>query len=317
MTQVLLNFPARQNTLDALVSAFPNASFHHHPYSSLGEAPLSGCEVLATFGTGLEPDLLLKMPRLRLLQLFTSGVDRLPIRELQDMGVTVCNARGLHGISIAEYIFGCMLTLTLNLFTMRENQKAGRWFRKVQREEIYQKTMGIIGTGGIGQEVALKAKAFGMTTLGLNQSGRDLNHFDRVYSPGDIGELLAASDYVLLSLPLTESTRHFMDQNKFALMKPTSCFINISRGRVVNEAALIDALKNKKIKSAILDVFEKEPLSEDSPLWSMENVIVTPHIAGAYPFYIDRVLEIFRHNLSIYLGQGQDYKNPIDLERGY
>jgi len=272
---------------------------------------------MATFGDGFNADILRNMPRLRFLQIFTADVDRLPMKQLLERGVKVSNVRGIHRNSVSEYVFGCILALSLNLFAYRENQKAKIWFRNFYKGELFQKTIGIIGAGSIGQEVARKAKSFGMYTLGLNQSGRPVEHFDRIYPPAGVKELLTASDYVLLSLPLTEATRHYMDEEKFSLMKPTSCFINIARGRVVNEKALTGALQNKTISSAILDVFEKEPLPPDSPLWLMENVILTPHVSGVSPLYMERAVEIFKHNLSVYLGNGQDFANLVDLARGY
>lgn len=318
MTQVLLTVPIQQSVLDSVVDTFSNVTFHLHPNACLKDFPIiSECEVMATFGDGFNADILLKMPRLRFLQIFMAGVDHLPIKQLQERGVRVSNVRGIHRNSVSEYVFGCILALSLNLFAYRENQKARIWFRNFYKEELFQKTIGIIGAGSIGQEVAKKAKSFGMYTLGLNQSGKTVEYFDRIYPPGGIKDLLTASDYVILSLPLTEATRHFMNEEKFSLMKPTGCFINIARGQVVNEQALVGALQNKRISSAILDVFEREPLPPDSPLWSMENVILTPHVSGVSPLYMERAVEIFKHNLSVYLGNGQSYANLVNLARGY
>ncbi len=318
MTQVLITAPIQQSAFNSVVDTFPNVTFHLQPSSNSKDPQLlSECEVLATFGEDFDAAIIESMPRLNFLQVFKAGVDNLPLKELQKKGVLVSNVRGIHRNSVSEYVFGCILSLSLNLFAFRENQKDKVWFRNINREELFQKTIGVIGAGSIGREVARKAKAFGMYTLGINFTGRPVPHFDRVYPPGGISELLASSDFVLMALPLTEATRHFMDDRKFAMMKPDSCFINIARGRVVDEQALIRALERKKIRAAVLDVFEREPLPADSPLWAMQNVILTPHIAGVSPVYMERAMEIFRHNLSVYLGTGRNFINLIDLERGY
>ncbi len=318
MTQVLLTVPIQQNIFTNIVDTFSNVTFHLYPNGSLRNLPLlSQCEVLAIFGNDFDSGILQRMPGLRMLQTFRAGVDNLPVKDLHNRGVIVCNVRGIQRNSVSEYVFGCILAASLNLFTFRENQRAGIWFRNVNRDELFQKTIGIIGAGSIGREVARKAKAFGMYTLGLNRSGNPAEYFDRMYSPAAVGELLAAGDFIVLALPLTDATRHFMDEEKFALMKPASCFINIARGRVTKETALINALKEKKIKTAILDVFEEEPLPANSVLWSMDNVILTPHIAWVSPYYVERAVEIFKHNLSVYLSGGHNYMNMVDLARGY
>ncbi|MBF7083662.1 D-2-hydroxyacid dehydrogenase [Desulfallas sp. Bu1-1] len=318
MAHILFSVPVQQSDLNAIIETFPNSIFHIHPNNNLEDLViLEECEVIATFGHDLNVEIIKRMPKLKLVQVFKAGVDTLPLKELHEKKVLVSNVRGIHRISVSELVFGCILALSQNLFTYRQNQQAHKWNRIIFKEEIFQKTIGIIGAGSIGQDIAKKAKAFGMYTLGLNTSGKPLAWFDQVYPPDGLGELLSASDYVLVSLPLTSKTYHFINEKHFTLMKPTSCFINIARGQVVNEQALVDALKNKLIKNAILDVFDQEPLPPDSPLWEMENVIITPHIGGVSPRYMERALEIFKHNLSVYLNQGNNFINLIDPARGY
>lgn len=318
VTQVLLSIPITKCEFNSIIDAFPNVTFHLHPNSNFCDLPqISDCAAFGTFGNDFNIDILEKMPKLRMLQIFKAGVDTLPLKELKERKVIVTNVRGIHRVPVSEQVFSCMLADSQNLFIYRENQKTKKWDRNVYKFELFQKTIGIIGTGNIGQEIAKKAKVFGMYTLGLNSTGKPVEYFDRTYPPEGISELLSSSDYVLLALPLTGETRYYIDHWHFSLMKPTSCFINIARGQIVNEKALIDALKSKTIRAAILDVFEQEPLPEDSPLWSMDNVIMTPHTGGVFTLYMERALNIFKHNLSVCLGSGRDYLNIVDLDRGY
>jgi phosphoglycerate dehydrogenase-like enzyme len=186
------------------------------------------------------------------------------------------------------------------------NQKAGAWVRRFketffQMRELWGKTIGIIGTGDIGSCLATRAKAFGMTTIGCNRTGRKAEGFDTVVHPGMLDMLLKESDFVVLALPLTGDTRYLIGERELGMMKPSAIVINVSRGSVIDEKALIAALKDRRIAAAALDVFEEEPLPSGSPLWKMENVVITPHCAGWGENFKRRYLDILHANCRRFL----------------
>lgn len=177
--------------------------------------------------------------------------------------------------------------------------------------------MGILGAGRAGGEVARKARALGMRTIGLNTRGTPVDGVDRMLPRERMEELLRESDFVVVTVPLTPATRGFLGEREFKLMKPAACLINLARGRVVDEKALVAALQDGTIGGAALDVFAVEPLGPDSPLWEMENVIITPHVSGISDRYVERGLAVLAENLAAYLKDGRPVKNIVDLERGY
>ncbi len=199
-----------------------------------------------------------------------------------------------------------------------KNQQAKVWHHSGLKLEIHNKTIGLIGAGAIGKETARIAKAFGMKVIGVRHSGKPEEYFDEMFTSGQLNDVLPQCDYVVVTLPLTQETRQLFGAKQFTLMKDSAFFINIGRGEIVKERDLIDALQNGVIAGAGLDVFEKEPLSEDSPLWELDNVIVTPHTAGSTEYYTRRVIEdIFIPNLKEYITRGIPGINLVDYKKGY
>ena len=176
--------------------------------------------------------------------------------------------------------------------------------------------MGIIGAGAIGCEVARLSKALGMTVLGVKRRVTPLEYFDEVYSNDDLDKVLPLCDFVVIVTPLTDATRHMFNMDKFRIMKKTAVVINIARGPVVKEDDLIRALQTGEIGGAALDAVEEEPLSSDSPLWDMDNVIITPHCAADSKLYIDRAIALFCENLKLY-EEGKPLLNEIDMKQRY
>ena len=156
-----------------------------------------------------------------------------------------------------------------------------------------------------------------MRVIGVKNTPRPLEWVERVYGPKEMGEVFKQSDYVINLLPDTQETRGLIDKTFFGLMKKSACFINLGRGSTVNQADLIDALRAQTIRAMVSDVYEAEPLPADSPLWQLENVILTPHVAGVSPQYLQRAMDIIRHNLQVYLGRTGRMMNLVDLKLGY
>lgn len=275
-------------------------------------------EVIAGWKKELKEMVLDGDSKLRWFQSWSAGVDSLPLAEMELQDIQITSANGVHANPISETIFALMLGLTRKIHTYVKNQQAKVWHHSGLKLEIHNKTIGLIGTGAIGKETARIAKAFGMKVIGVRHSGKPEEYFDEMYTSGQLNDVLPQCDYVVVTLPLTQETQQLFGSEQFALMKDSSFFINIGRGEIVKERDLIDALQNGVIAGAGLDVFEKEPLSEDSPLWELDNVIVTPHTAGSTEYYTRRVIEdIFIPNLKEYINRGIPRINLVDYKKGY
>ena len=270
-------------------------------------------------------DLFLAARKLKWIQAWGAGVDRLLIPEVVKSQVIVTNAGGVHPTPISEHVIGFMLCFSRKLHLFIRNQAQRKWERDEsteesteQIEELSGKTVGILGLGRIGTEIAEKSKCLGMRVIATK---RHVNRpvstcIDQLIPSTDLNQLLAESDFVVLSLPLTEETRGMIGESQLKNMKRTGYLINVSRGKIVQENKLIEALKKGWIAGAGLDTFESEPLPEKSELWGFNNVIITPHIAGQTPFYMERLTNIFCENLDRFIHK-KPLINVVDKVLGY
>lgn len=256
-----------------------------------------------------------KVPNLKWIQTFSAGVEQILTSDIVKRGIPVSNTKGIHGVPISEYIFANLLSYYRKLPEMKENQKQKIW-KKVTGDELFNKTIGIIGFGAIGREIAKKGKAFGMEVLASKRHKTEELFIDELYGDHELGEILPLCDIVVLSLPLTPETHHLFDAEKFKWMKKGSCLVNISRGNILVEKDLINALDVGEIGHAILDVFEEEPLPQNSPFWTLKNVTLTPHISASTPYYMDRAIHVFTKNLERFLHE-KSLTNVIDPKIGY
>lgn len=279
---------------------------------------MNDAEIIAGWNNRLRESVISADSKVRWIQTWSAGVNNLPLTELQQKEIAVTSANGVHAYPISETIFGLMLALTRKIDTYVKNQKQKKWHHANMKLEIHGKTIGIIGVGAIGSETAKIAKAFGMTVLGIRHSGRAAEYVDEMSTTDQLNEVLRRCDYVVVTLPLTEETKHMFKAEQFEQMKDSAFFINIGRGPIVDEADLISALKTGQIAGAGLDVFEVEPLPENSPLWNIEQVIITPHTSGSTEFYDQRLLQdIFIPNLKKYIEGEQPMINLLDYSKGY
>lgn len=313
VTHVLITAPISQKHWDALTAEFPQVTFFKDDGAG-GSLPLKA-EVMVTYGGDIK-DYLGRLPEVRWIQVLRAGVDGIPLADLNNRSIRLTTARGIHGIPMSEHVMGMILQFSRRLLDFRANQRQKRWDRSIKIEEIYGKTLGVVGVGSIGREIVKRGKAFGMRTIGINSKGTPGEGVDKVYPLSGLPELLAESDYVVVTLPLTPETKHIFGEREFKMMKPTAYFVNVARGEVVDEKALVRALREKWISGAGLDVFESEPLPPSSPLWELENVMITPHLAALSPRYVERAMGIFRGNLRAYLS-GEQLTNEVDLSKGY
>lgn len=296
---------------------FPEHTFTFCDSPEEAEPYIASAEIYATYGSDVNTSLIEKAANLKWLACLSAGVDGFPFQLLEERGILLTNARGVHKIQMSEYVIAMLLQVYRNTKTMIENERNRVWDKTVRLNEITGKTMLILGTGAIGGEVARLAKAFRMKALGISRSGKPAEYFDEVYKIEDLLQALPEADFIVSVLPSTEETKHLFTYETFSAMKESAVFLNMGRGDAVSEPDLLRAIQEKEIAHAVLDVFEKEPLPEDHPFWSEENITITPHNSGSSPEYISRVLEIFTHNLNTYNNGEGEYINKIDYQRGY
>jgi len=254
---------------------------------------------------------------LKWIHSFSAGVERVLTPEVKASDVMVGNCSGIHAIPIAEHILGFMLIFTRKFYSTFQKQQQKTWERNQDITELQGKVVLIVGLGHIGSEAARLADAVGVYVIAVDREGeKKKERVKEMYSSEQLDEALPQADFVVLCLPHTQETHHLFGMAKFRRMKDTAVLINIGRGGVVYEQELIEALQQKMIGGAALDVTETEPLPKESPLWDMENVIITPHHSGWSEKYMDRAIDVFCANLKAYL-RGERLPNLVDKERGY
>lgn len=249
-------------------------------------------------------------PNLKYLQILSAGYDSLDLDALKDRGIILANARGIYTKPIAEYIIGKTLVWAKKDHVMYQQQKEKSWIK--HEEEIVEltgKTVTILGTGSIGQETARLFKAFECHTIGVNTSGHLVDYFDEAYALKDLNSVLAKSDIVVCTLPLSKETYHLLGKEQFLAMKKETLFINIGRGPEVNEKELLEILDDH-LSQVIMDVFEKEPLPMESPLWNHPKVIVTPHNSAVSDLITNRRKTFVLKNLAHYADK-EEIENRI------
>ncbi len=257
-----------------------------------------------------------RAPELRWLHTPSAGVDHVLIPPVRERDITVTNSAGVHAIPIAEFVLALLLSHTKSLPSYRAAQAEARWEQSIRPGELYQQTLLILGIGGIGQAIASRAAAFGMRVLGSRRTPRPVEGVERVVGMDGWRALLPEADAIVISAPLTEETRGMVDAAAFAAMKPSAYLINIARGAIIDEPALIAALREGRIAGAALDTFEQEPLPPESLLWSLPNVTITPHASAGSPRARERQIAFFLENLRRFRA-GEPLLNVVDKAAGY
>ena len=252
---------------------------------------------------------------LRWIQTASDGVDGLLFPELVASDVVVTNARGVFEDAIAEWVIGAMLAFASGILAQRDAQSSGSW-APTSTERLEGMRLVVVGPGPIGRAVGRRAKSLGMTVRAVGRSARRDDVLGEVLATSDLHTALAQADVVLDALPLTANTRHLFDAEAFRSMAPTARFINVGRGSTVDEAALIEALTEGVIAGAALDVFETEPLPEESPLWSMPQVLISPHMCGDFRGWERAVVDVFVENCARFV-RGKPLRNLVDKAAGF
>jgi phosphoglycerate dehydrogenase-like enzyme len=299
---ILLTLPEkiRMQYYNGLRSEFPDLAIDLVDHHSKVDPYIGSADILLTFGAHMADHVLEKGKKLRWIQALGTGVDgivdRPPFRE----DVLVTNMHGLHGDSVPEAAIMLMLALARDLPRAMRNRNARKWER-YPSQLMKGKTVGIFGVGAIARSLAPKCRSFGMKVIGITSAMRGVEGFDRMVRRDDLEATVGELDFLVLLTPYTAETRGIVGARVLAAMKPSAFLVNLARGGIVDEDALLRALSEKRLAGAALDVFAEEPLPGDHPFWSMDNVIVTPHLGGFHDQYAEQALPTVVDNFRKFL----------------
>jgi len=264
-------------------------------------------------------EFLARAPRLRWLHTVSAGVERLMIPDITERpGLTLTNNSGSYDIPIAEFVMGAILSAAKHLPDYQRAQEQGHWDKDREHTELRDATVVILGVGSIGGEVARLASAFGMRVVGVRRrtGGAPLPGVDEIVPPERLGDAVSDADFLAVTAPLTAETRGLVSREVIARMKPSAWIVNIARGAICDEPALLEALKEKRIAGAAIDAWWTEPLPSGSEWWSLPNVIATPHVSHSSPRVRERTLALFLENYRRFRA-GEPLLNVVDVRAGY
>jgi phosphoglycerate dehydrogenase-like enzyme len=307
---------------ERLAKEFPQLQIAQRTSYDGIEEELRDAEIIFTIS--LRAEQFAATRKLRWVHAPTAAVHQFLFPEMASSDVLVTNSREVHGPVVAEHVLALIFALAKKISQAAIFQQKRVWSQEAiwndgpHPREIAGATLGLIGVGSIGRRVAKMASALGMRVIAIREhlEKGSPEGVEAVFSPADLDQLLMQSDYVVLAAPLVAVTHNLIDADRLALMKPDACLINVGRGAQVDEAALVEALLARRIGGAALDVFEREPLPADSPLWSANNLLITPHTAGLTEKLWQRHYDLFSENLHRYLAH-KPLLSVVDKQRGY
>ncbi len=314
MTNVLILLrmpkPVRDQYVNGISQAFPDLNINLVEDPNKLDPHIREADVLIAFGAHMAEDALRDAAKLKWIQAMGTGVDGLIDQPALRDDVVLTNIRGIHGPPCSELTIMLMLALSRDYPRTLENQKLGEWGRWPNKL-LDRKTVGLLGVGLIAEALAPMLKAFNMTTIGITETERPVSGIDRFRKRSELADVAGELDYLVALIPLDESTENLIDADILRAMKPSAYLINIARGGVLDEDALIAALDAGEIAGAALDVFVEEPLPPDHRLWNTDKIIITPHMAGFNDGYADQALEVIIENIKRFLAGDTD--NMINL----
>jgi phosphoglycerate dehydrogenase-like enzyme len=300
---------------------YPTLRVVHLPTYDGLEKEIEDADIFCGFN--LKPEQLARARKLKWIHCLAAGVNQLMRDDVRAASVIVTNSRHVHAPAMAEHALSLILALARRLPSAARYQSEKFWAQQeIWNEqppptEIGGRTLVIVGYGAIGQELGRRARACGMRIVGVKRDpSRGAEHADKIIAAGALGSVLPEADFVVLAAPVTPETEHFFGRAQFAAMKPAAYFLNISRGALVDERALVEALREKRIAGAAMDVAEVEPLPPENPLWDAPNLLITPHLAGVSERLWPRHAELLFENLERYFS-GRELLNVVDKIRGY
>ncbi len=312
--------------VEQITNVSPRISLVHTTENELlnGHLPPDNAHVLLVEASGDEPyhDEIsapnmakLVTPELAWMQSCSSGVGHILDLGLIDTGTQLTNAAGVHANAIAESVMAAILFHAKQLRQRIHNQQIKKW-HELHCKELTRQTILIIGTGKIGCETARLAKAFNLHTIGLRRTARPAPHFDKVLATNELSQVLGQADYIVIACPLTAQTKDMIAAPQFSLMKPNAYLINIARGKIIDEAALLTAVTSHQISGAFLDALSEEPLPQDHPFWLTPDITIIPHDSHSSPLIGDNIISLFCENLQHFVS-GKPLINLVDKSSGY
>ncbi len=301
-----------------LISAFPDVEFKFTSgVGEIDEADKASVDILFGYDGDLDEVFLASCPELKWIAWFATGVNNPPLDYIENNGIRLTNGKGIHAKQMAEFNIAYILDDYKNMKTSHINQLNKVYDSKMTGTRLMGKTALILGTGEIARRTAYLLHAFDVKVLGINTSGHDADEIDEAYKLDALTDVLPQADIVINTLPETEDTIHLLQRKHFEVMKDDALFINVGRGTVVEENVLVEVLKDKVIRQAYLDVFENEPLTEDNPLYSLDNVVITAHITGNGKENNQEATDMFKRNLSHFLNKNELIENEVNPTQGY
>ena len=317
----MVTIAAGPDILDDLrhrLAAAPDLSDEVTLVSVDAEADLSGVDGAVRWGMdeAAFATLLERAPQVRWLHSPGAGVERWPLDELRRRRITLTNAAGIYAIPIAEWVLSTILSVATRGREVDAAQREHRWVGELESDELYERTLLVIGSGGIGQHVIDRAAAFGMRIWATNRSGRPVADADRTVTGDGWLDLLPDAHFVVVTVPLTEQTHGLVGTEALARMRPDAWLINVGRGATLDEEAVLDAVADGRIAGAALDTWTTEPLPGDHRAWELPNVVVSPHRSGSSAAGRDRGLDLFADNIRRFVA-GEPLRNVVDLDAGY
>jgi D-2-hydroxyacid dehydrogenase (NADP+) len=294
---------------DSLTRQFPDVTFHKAFAPEEAKGVIAEVEVIIALGHKLPPDLIKAARSLKWVQALTTGTDAL-IGVLPPH-VLLTSTRGVHGPQMSELAFLHMLALNRNFAQLQKSQAVAKWDRHPQ-PMLEGKTIVIVGLGILAEHLAARCKLFGMHVIGVSSGRKSAPQFDEVFSRAELRQVAARADFLMLLVPYSKETHHLVNADVLAAMKPSAFLINLARGGVLDEAAFIAHMKAGKIAGAGLDVFSKQPLPPESPIWHLPNVNITPNVGGFSDRFVEQTLSVAVPNLRAYIeGRQKDMRNIV------
>ncbi|WP_332646272.1 NAD(P)-dependent oxidoreductase [Lysinibacillus sp. 54212] len=313
--RVYFTFEPREDLQAPLVAEFPSVDFIFD--KALRDEELAKADILVTYGEDLDDEKIVIAKNVQWIFVASAGVEKMPARAIAERGIYVSNVRGIHKKPMTESILAHILSIKRALPFIYEMQKKGEWNKKARLSELNGSTAVILGPGAIGAEIGRILQAFDVYTIGCNRSGEVVPFMNETHRIPNLMDVLPKADIVISMLPSTEETKHLLSRKHFEVMKDSAIFMNFGRGDLVQTEVIVDVLQDGLIAHAVLDVYEVEPLPEDSPLWKLSNVTLSPHFSSHSSKYVERSLDIFRPSLKKWLNGERKLENEMNLLRGY
>ena len=309
-TKVLIVHFDAQPYRERLAPKFPAVEFHTAHHANEANAVVSD-DLIMGLGHHIPPALIAAAPKLKWVQALTTGTETLTVPGVLPPHVVLTSTRGIHGPQMSELAFLNMIALNRNFRKMQRNQAEGKW-EQWNQPILEDKTIVIVGLGILAEHLAERCKLFGMKVIGVSSGRTTAPHFDEVHPRSALPQVAGRADFLMLLVPYSPETHHLIDRAVLAAMKPTAFLINLARGGVLDEAALIEHLQAGKIAGAGLDIFSNMPLPPDNPLWRMPNVIITPNVGGRSDKFVAQTMTILEPNIQAFIdGRMKDMLNII------